>query len=207
MSRWDWGQVCRMLKTAFQVIVLDIVPQLGVLFVIALVIILIKEWKSKKNQEMTFRRRVCRAENVRFLIYVLYGYLLLHATILRRSPGMYERRIVTDLYFLRAKWYETTETIENILLFLPLGVLLFWSRLSLPRAVLAESGVALALEVIQFVSGCGTCEVADLLLNVVGAVVGYGILAIVSSARRTMGKRFGKDMLEQRVQEQKVSER
>ena len=71
--------------------------------------------------------------------------------------------------------------IENILLFVPLGIL-FPIGFSFARRWKGMIGIALclslAVEVLQFVFRCGKSEVDDLIANVIGAVIGFGIYRV-----------------------------
>lgn len=63
----------------------------------------------------------------------------------------------------------------NVLMFVPLGVLLplFWPWFSsLRRTVLWGFGMSVSIELIQMISG-GVTSVDDVLLNTLGALVGY----------------------------------
>ena len=76
------------------------------------------------------------------------------------------------------------ENCENILLFVPVGLLAAWLfRLNLPGAVVAGFAFSLLIEVSQWLFWLGSFEVDDLLHNTLGALVGAAF------ARRTL---FGK---------------
>ena len=66
----------------------------------------------------------------------------------------------------------------NILMFIPLGFLLptvfpklgkFW------KTLLAATMIVIGVEVAQLLTLLGTCDIDDLILNLIGAAVGYGI--------------------------------
>lgn len=73
----------------------------------------------------------------------------------------------------------------NVVLFLPMGFLL---PLLLPglrrwyRVLLTAAGIIAAVELLQMVLLVGTCDVDDLLLNLLGAAAGYGLFAYGNSA-------------------------
>jgi len=65
----------------------------------------------------------------------------------------------------------------NIIMFIPLGFLLprVFSRLtSLPRILLATTVLITAVEIIQLFTLVGSCDIDDLILNVIGSALGYG---------------------------------
>ena len=64
----------------------------------------------------------------------------------------------------------------NIIMFIPLGFLLpnvIPKLSSLSRVLLATAGIIVAVEVIQLFTLVGSCDIDDLILNVLGAGLGY----------------------------------
>ncbi len=71
-----------------------------------------------------------------------------------------------------------TNLLGNILLFIPLGLLppLLWSwSRKLWKTLLLAAGIMTAIELLQMFLLVGTCDVDDLILNVTGAAIGYGL--------------------------------
>ena len=69
----------------------------------------------------------------------------------------------------------------NVIMFLPLGFLppLLWSwARKLPWTLLFSLGVMTVVEVLQMLLQVGVCDVDDLILNPLGAAIGYGCYAI-----------------------------
>ena len=66
----------------------------------------------------------------------------------------------------------------NILMFIPLGFLLpkvFPKCATLPRVLLATAAIITAVELLQLFTLVGSCDIDDLILNLMGAAVGYGL--------------------------------
>ena len=66
----------------------------------------------------------------------------------------------------------------NILMFIPLGLLLpkvFPKLSSLPRVLLTTAAIITAVEIIQLFTLVGSCDIDDLILNVLGSALGYGL--------------------------------
>ena len=66
----------------------------------------------------------------------------------------------------------------NIIMFLPLGFLLprvFQQLTSLPRVLVTTTVLITAVEILQFFTLVGSCDIDDLILNVLGSGIGYGI--------------------------------
>jgi len=72
--------------------------------------------------------------------------------------------------------------VGNILLFLPFGCLLpvVSKRMrSFGAVVLAALLLSLFFELFQLFTHTGECDVDDLILNTLGAIIGYGIYALL----------------------------
>ena len=66
----------------------------------------------------------------------------------------------------------------NIIMFIPLGFLLprVFSRItSLSRVLLTTAALIAAVEIIQLFTLVGSCDIDDLILNTLGAALGYGL--------------------------------
>ena len=64
----------------------------------------------------------------------------------------------------------------NIIMFIPLGFLLprvFPKLSSLPRVLLTTAAIITAVELIQLFTLVGSCDIDDLILNVIGSAIGY----------------------------------
>ena len=66
----------------------------------------------------------------------------------------------------------------NVLMFIPLGFLLpkvFPKLSSLPRILLTTAVIITCVEVIQLFTLVGCCDIDDLILNVLGSALGFGL--------------------------------
>lgn len=73
----------------------------------------------------------------------------------------------------------------NILLFLPLGFFppVLWQRMQrFWKTILLAAGIMICIELLQMLLLVGTCDVDDVILNVSGAAIGYGIFKLISRA-------------------------
>jgi len=75
------------------------------------------------------------------------------------------------------------EIIQNILIFIPLGVYISMLRnkWSFTRKILPVLGLSFTFEVIQFIFAMGRSDVTDVLANVFGGIIGTGIYAVLFS--------------------------
>lgn len=72
----------------------------------------------------------------------------------------------------------------NIVLFMPLGIFLprLWPRLQkLWKVFLITSGIIITVETVQVLTLLGRCDIDDLILNCLGAVIGYGLYKWIQS--------------------------
>ena len=69
----------------------------------------------------------------------------------------------------------------NIIMFIPLGLLLpiiFPKLATLFRVLLVTSALITVVEILQLFTLVGSCDIDDLILNVLGSAIGYGIFKL-----------------------------
>ena len=80
------------------------------------------------------------------------------------------------------RWDAVINLLGNIIMFIPLGFLLpkvfgkldrFW------KVLLTTAGIIIVVEIAQLLTLLGSCDTDDLILNVLGAAIGYGIHKII----------------------------
>ena len=77
--------------------------------------------------------------------------------------------------------------IGNVAMFIPSGIVLpiIYKRLdTFVKVLLAGSSISLCIEIIQLPFSVRATDIDDLILNVVGVVMGYGIYALIRYIRR-----------------------
>lgn len=75
--------------------------------------------------------------------------------------------------------------VANVAAFLPLGMLLpcaFRKTDTIVRTLLLSMGLSIAIELFQLVTYTGSCDIDDVLLNTLGALLGYGLFKWWSGA-------------------------
>lgn len=133
--------------------------------------------KSKKRNTLTI---------VLFAIYilVLIGIILFKLPFYSEflSDGI---RVINLIPFQGSFDYNgvfnSREVIDNILLFIPLGVYIgmLKSEWSFVRKILPAIGLSLLFEVIQYIFAMGRTDVTDILGNTLGGIIGIGIYALL----------------------------
>lgn len=132
-----------------------------------------------------------RRRKIEKWIFAAYCLALLWLLLLRRIPaGSVQMRLnLQPLDTLRRFWWllchgkqgrqlavALANLLGNVLVFVPMGVLLpelfeKLRRFSLFFAMVLT--IVLAVELCQLVTGLGVCDVDDVLLNLLGALLGY----------------------------------
>ena len=115
-----------------------------------------------------------------FLFFAYCGFLL-WLTVFSRQTRLGDRVFKWELFWAYRAWIagesfgktESIQNINNILVFIPFGVLFpikRW-RWLLIVAILFSS----TIEVVQYGLNLGWCEIDDVICNVLGAAAGFGI--------------------------------
>ena len=66
----------------------------------------------------------------------------------------------------------------NVIMFIPLGFLLpkvFQKLSSLPLVLIATALIITLVEILQLFTLVGSCDIDDLILNLIGSAIGYGL--------------------------------
>lgn len=123
-------------------------------------------------------------------VMVLYIAVVLYLTLFCR-----ERLELTESYIIipRNKYYLVSigwmpavwEVVDNILLFIPLGILLpmVCVYISWKKVAIIAIATSASIEVCQLVFRLGLFELNDILHNTLGAVVGYSIYLLFTTIK------------------------
>jgi glycopeptide antibiotics resistance protein len=77
--------------------------------------------------------------------------------------------------------------VGNVVMFIPLGFFQPYLFLKLRRwykTLLCTIVLILVIECVQYLTGLGSCDVDDLILNTLGALLGYGLWRITNKTSR-----------------------
>lgn len=131
-------------------------------------------------------RKYPRGRTVYWTLFAAYAGFVIGETILNPAsiPGEMGRRVnlipFRDLIYYtrrRLSWY-FWQALLNIVLFLPYGVFLKIGRKNLGISALIGLASSLVIEVVEYITGRGIFDVDDIILNTLGAVIGY-LLAVL----------------------------
>lgn len=144
---------------------------LGVLVGIV-TILAIKKYEKKKSKIIDVTKR-----NV-IVLFCTYVALMLQMAIIFRTFGSINEIDLIPFDAQGGFRYIVLYGIANAFVFLPVGILLpmIWKKMNdLKKILLAGFLGSLFIEICQLVLQCGVCQTEDLIMNTVGAGVGYWI--------------------------------
>ena len=110
-----------------------------------------------------------------------YVVLMIQIVLLSREPGT---RISVDL-IPGSTWTQDSQgrayVIENVLLFIPYGVLLplSFQKIRLRWIVLMGFFTSVLIELVQYMTGRGYLQVDDVIMNTVGMILGAGLVSVL----------------------------
>ncbi|MGN0747551.1 MAG: VanZ family protein [Aristaeellaceae bacterium] len=134
-------------------------------------------------------------------VALLGGYILFigYMTLFVRETGAQKMNL--ELFWsykqLLSDQRLRVEIFHNVLLFVPLGALLYslWPSLAAVLPALLLSGL---IEAAQLVFGLGLCELDDVLSNTLGAMLGAGAYRLVKGAAGWIQRAYGSRRAEKR---------
>ena len=114
-------------------------------------------------------------KNISIVLTGLYVVLMFYVTVLCRDSS-HERLLIWKPFWSYFRLYNRilAEHIMNVLMFMPFGFLVcsILERSSVWKVCLAGSVVSLAIEVTQFITKKGICNIDDVINNTIGCAIG-----------------------------------
>ena len=118
------------------------------------------------------------------IIGLLTGYsvLLLAETVLIRK-SFSGQHFNPELFWSWRAWdVQQGQILTNVLMFVPVGVIA--GRIWRWKGLWVAAGLSIVIELLQLLTARGLCEFDDVLHNVLGAVIGIGIVILVEKVSR-----------------------
>jgi len=112
-----------------------------------------------------------------------YAFLVLAETVLIRKPFQGEHIKLEFFWSWRAWSVQKEQILTNVVVFVPVGVLA--GRIWRWKGLWVAAGLSIAIELLQLVTSRGLCEFDDVFHNMIGAVIGIGIVMI---GRKLLGE-------------------
>ena len=127
-------------------------------------------------------------------LMIIYVVVVGHLTLFSRESGIVDRVDLTFFSLLEESSDYTIQLIENVLLFLPAGILCPWMWKQIrnwKRSFLLGFAGSLLIETLQMLTGRGLFQLDDLITNAAGMMAGYGIYQIAKKLwKRVYKSRF-----------------
>ncbi len=125
--------------------------------------------------------------------WMFWAYLLmvLCFTIFFRDTKDVTQISLTPIWeYASLNYKHIAEAILNILLFVPLGFLAGGAirRKRLSKTVGLCCGISVAIELLQFITKRGVCNIGDVIHNTLGCIIGYGLFMICYMSIRRIKK-------------------
>lgn len=136
----------------------------------------------RKQQSMKSALKGKYHKAVLWYLLLLYFYMVLAITLFSRTPSCL-RQPNWQLFstFGTTQW-QRVFIFENILMFVPLGILLYLlskNMRKLYRAWIVGFATSLLIETAQYITCLGSFQVDDIFNNVLGMTIGYGVGEVV----------------------------
>lgn len=104
------------------------------------------------------------------------AFLILAETVLIRKPFS-GQHFNPEFFWSWRQWkIQRNQILTNVIMFAPIGVLTghLWKW----KGLWVSAGLSIAIELLQFITARGLCEFDDVFHNVIGAVIGIGVVMI-----------------------------
>ena len=126
---------------------------------------------------------------VNLVMFVLYICFTIYMTLLYRTHT--GQRLELRLFWSYSQFFVNDkirwQILENILLFIPLGAMLY-SLYPSNKSMFVLIGISVAIELLQFVSSTGLCEFDDVISNSLGGWIGICTQRVTARIRLRIKK-------------------
>lgn len=122
---------------------------------------------------------VCKKEHQKYQIIIFIIYILLLIIVLF-DRKQFDQKIYSDGLYIKT-WLKLIFTnkivfinvVGNIILFIPFGILIKHFKLKFIKSFIIISITILMIETLQYLTKRGVFDLLDIILNILGAVLGY----------------------------------
>lgn len=132
------------------------------------------------NKRINFFNKCGNKLIIAYILYI-YAYHVVCITYFSREPGSRDGFDWGLFSTFSERMSENIYPVENILLFIPLGILLPYLWFGFRRIICcAAAGLffSLIIEICQFITKRGYFQIDDIITNCAGTILGYGVFAI-----------------------------
>ena len=109
-------------------------------------------------------------------LLVGYAFLILAETVLIRKPFVGQHFQPQLFWSWKQFSVQRNQILTNVIMFVPVGVLVGW--IWRWRGLWVATGLSIGIEILQLITARGLCEFDDVFHNMIGAVIGVGVVMI-----------------------------
>ena len=117
-----------------------------------------------------------------------YVFLILAETVLIRKPFSGQHFNPELFWSWRQFSVQRNQILTNVIMFVPVGVLS--GRIWRWRGLWAAAELSIFIEILQLITARGLCEFDDVFHNMIGAVIGTGVMLLYLKKRGGAGDGF-----------------
>ncbi len=124
-------------------------------------------------------------KKINLIILTVYLFAIIYLTLISRSGLTTQSNIKIIQTFRRMLYDSETRAgvLKNIWLFIPLGAVLFRLNPN-KKTLLVPIALSIIIEMIQYMTGIGYCDLSDVFCNGIGGLIGYILAGIMTGIKK-----------------------
>ena len=182
--------VLNMIMHHISKVIVEYYVSTGIFFIFTAIIIYISEKIGFEKFIFEIKDKFFKDYSYKWkILFFTYSYFILDKTLISRNIGntnSFEYAFKNGWLFLVRDTWNRVQAIENIIFFIPFSFFLLLEFYDLKRMklelfkeiILISFRVSLFIELLQIIFTLGIFQLADIVYNVLGGIIGY-ILAIL----------------------------
>lgn len=125
---------------------------------------------------------ISQKTNILLFLYIFTLTFLILFKLSLDIPSLVTTRSINliPFYYDKETTFHLKEIIENILIFIPLGLLLKMKDLSPKKIFLLGFLLSFTYEFLQYIFSIGAADITDIIANTIGAILGSLVYSILS---------------------------
>lgn len=125
---------------------------------------------------------ISQKTNILLFLYIFTLTFLILFKLSLDIPSLVTTRSINliPFYYDKETTFHLKEIIENILIFIPLGLLLKMKDLSSQKIFLLGFLLSFTYEFLQYIFSIGVSDITDIITNTIGAILGSLVYSILS---------------------------
>lgn len=126
-------------------------------------------------------------KKINAFIFTAYLFAIVYLTLISRSSLTTQSNIKTIQTFWRMIFDSETRAgvLKNIWLFVPLGAVLFKLYPNI-KILMVSITISIIIEMIQYVTGIGYCDLSDVFCNGIGGLTGYILAGVLTDIKKQL---------------------